>query len=75
MARVLSKRMQRAADRDEGATIFAYWVTDPERFGVVDIDANGNAIGITEKPKAPRSNWAVTGLYFTMHESLRSPAV
>jgi glucose-1-phosphate thymidylyltransferase len=44
--------------------VFGYWVSDPERYGVVEFDADGNAESIEEKPKAPRSNWAVTGLYF-----------
>lgn len=60
----LIERMQRANQRETGATAFAYWVPDPERFGVVDIDCDGRATAISEKPKAPRSNWAVTGLYF-----------
>jgi glucose-1-phosphate thymidylyltransferase len=49
---------------DEGATVFAYHVTDPERYGVVDFDKDNRAISIVEKPAEPRSNWAVTGLYF-----------
>ena len=53
-----------AAGRKEGATIFAYLVSDPERYGVIDFDANGRATSIEEKPKVPRSRWAVTGLYF-----------
>lgn len=53
-----------AAQRNEGATVFAYRVRDPERFGVVDFDAEGRPTSIVEKPKAPQSNWAVTGLYF-----------
>ena len=49
---------------NNGATIFAYQVSDPERYGIVDIDANGNALTIDEKPKIPKSNFAITGLYF-----------
>jgi glucose-1-phosphate thymidylyltransferase len=56
--------LQSAALAQSGATIFAYHVKDPERYGVVEFDANGRAHSIEEKPKAPRSNWAVTGLYF-----------
>ena len=55
---------QRAAAREEGATVFAYRVSDPERYGVVAFDDGGKAWSIEEKPKVPRSNWAVTGLYF-----------
>ena len=54
----------RAAQRGRGATVFAYQVRDPERYGVVEFDATGRAIGLEEKPKTPRSSWAVTGLYF-----------
>jgi glucose-1-phosphate thymidylyltransferase len=53
-----------AADRNTGATVFAYHVTDPERYGVVDFDAQQRALSIEEKPKQPKSNYAVTGLYF-----------
>lgn len=53
-----------AAARTEGATVFAYHVQDPERYGVVEFDSTMKAISIEEKPQAPRSNWAVTGLYF-----------
>jgi glucose-1-phosphate thymidylyltransferase len=60
----LIERMQRAYERHEGATIFAYRVPDPERFGIIDIDAAGRPIRIVEKPKTPSSHWAVTGLYF-----------
>jgi glucose-1-phosphate thymidylyltransferase len=54
----------RAASRPSGATVFGYWVRDPERYGVVEFDAAGRAIGIEEKPAKPRSHYAVTGLYF-----------
>ncbi|NRG18533.1 glucose-1-phosphate thymidylyltransferase RfbA [Rhizobiales bacterium] len=60
----LTEKMRRAADRREGATVFAYHVQDPERYGVVAFDAEGRATSIEEKPQTPRSNWAVTGLYF-----------
>ena len=56
--------LQRAAGRESGATVFAYRVRDPERYGVVTFDASKRAIRIEEKPRAPRSNYAVTGLYF-----------
>jgi glucose-1-phosphate thymidylyltransferase len=56
--------LRRAALRDRGATVFAYWVRDPERYGVVDFDREGRAIGLEEKPARPRSSYAVTGLYF-----------
>ena len=60
----LSQQLQRAAERDTGATVFAYHVRDPERYGVVELDSTGKAITIEEKPKQPKSNFAVTGLYF-----------
>jgi glucose-1-phosphate thymidylyltransferase len=60
----LSTRVQRAAVSQRGATVFGYYVSDPERYGVVEFDKNGNAISIEEKPTKPKSNYAVTGLYF-----------
>lgn len=60
----LVKQLQGANERTEGATVFAYHVHDPERYGVVEFDARQRAISIEEKPKAPKSNYAVTGLYF-----------
>ncbi len=57
-------KLRRAAQRSDGASVFAYYVHDPERYGVVEFDAEGRAIGIEEKPHAPRSHYAVTGLYF-----------
>jgi glucose-1-phosphate thymidylyltransferase len=60
----LTESLRRAAARTEGGTIFAYWVRDPERYGVVDFDDAGRAVSIEEKPAHPRSSWAVTGLYF-----------
>ena len=56
--------LKRAANRDRGATIFAYHVQEPERYGVVELDGDGRALALEEKPKEPRSNWAVSGLYF-----------
>ncbi len=60
----LSTALQRTSQRTEGATIFGYRVSDATQYGVVEFDADGRAIGIEEKPSAPRSNYAVTGLYF-----------
>jgi glucose-1-phosphate thymidylyltransferase len=60
----LSKLLQGAAQQDEGATIFAYPVSDPERYGVVEFDKDLNALSIEEKPAHPKSNYAVPGLYF-----------
>ena len=60
----LTLQVRRADARTEGATVFAYHVNDPERYGVVEFDAGGRAISIEEKPRQPRSNYAVTGLYF-----------
>jgi glucose-1-phosphate thymidylyltransferase len=60
----LTQNLQNAVQRQTGATVFGYHVNDPERFGVVEFDANMRAITIEEKPKQPKSNYAVTGLYF-----------
>ncbi len=60
----LTKRLVEAANRKDGATVFGYYVEDPERFGVVEFDESGKAISLEEKPSEPKSNYAVTGLYF-----------
>ena len=60
----LSQMLQAAAQRERGATVFAYRVQDPERYGVIEIDADGRALSLEEKPKQPKSRYAVTGLYF-----------
>ncbi len=64
-------KLRKAAAQAEGATVFGYWVCDPERFGVVEFDANGKAVNIEEKPAKPRSNYAVTGLYFYDNDVVR----
>jgi len=56
--------LRRAAQRERGATVFGYWVSDPERYGVVEFDENHEVVGIEEKPEKPRSNHAITGIYF-----------
>lgn len=58
------KEAVRSAEQDAKATVFGYWVSDPERYGVAEFDANGNCLSIEEKPKMPKSNYAVIGLYF-----------
>jgi glucose-1-phosphate thymidylyltransferase len=60
----LSQKLASAGQRDQGASVFAYYVQDPERYGVVNFDGNGHAIDIEEKPAQPKSHYAVTGLYF-----------
>ena len=60
----LAKRLREAAAKTSGATVFGYYVDDPERFGIVEFDKEGKAISIEEKPKKPKSNYCVTGLYF-----------
>jgi glucose-1-phosphate thymidylyltransferase len=59
----MSSLLQGAVRDNVGATVFGYWVKDPERYGVAEYDAEGRVVGLEEKPKAPKSNWAVTGLY------------
>src|SRR5262245_16253922 len=66
----LTDALGRAAAGKRGATIFAYLVSDPERYGVVEFDGSGRAVSIEEKPKMPRSRWAVTGLYFCDHRAV-----
>ena len=60
----LTELLQRADTRQDGATVFGYWVRDPERYGVAEFDAAGMVVGLEEKPAKPKSNYAVTGLYF-----------
>jgi glucose-1-phosphate thymidylyltransferase len=67
----LQSYLDRATSRTEGATIFAYRVSDPERYGIVSFDSQGRASAIEEKPKVPKSNYAVTGLYFYDNEVVR----
>lgn len=64
----LSKHLRQAAGKQKGATVFGYYVDDPERFGIVEFDENGKAISIEEKPAHPKSNYCVTGLYFYDNE-------
>ena len=60
----LTAILKRADAREQGATVFGYWVSDPERYGVAEFDGEGRVVGLEEKPARPRSNYAVTGLYF-----------
>ena len=60
----LTDLLQRADARQDGATVFGYWVRDPERYGVAEFDASGKVVGLEEKPSVPKSSYAVTGLYF-----------
>jgi glucose-1-phosphate thymidylyltransferase len=60
----LTERLKRASSREHGATVFGYWVRDPERYGVAEFDSSGRVIGLEEKPAQPKSSYAVTGLYF-----------
>ena len=60
----LPEQMARARQRDRGASVFGYWVRDPERYGVISFDDAGRVVDIEEKPRTPKSSWAVTGLYF-----------
>ena len=60
----LKKHLVKAAAKSKGATVFGYYVDDPQRFGIVEFDANGKAVSIEEKPEHPKSNYCVTGLYF-----------
>jgi glucose-1-phosphate thymidylyltransferase len=64
----LTEQLKRAAGRESGGTVFGYWVKHPQRYGVVEFDETGKAISIVEKPQKPRSNWAVTGLYYYDHQ-------
>ena len=66
-----SDQFKAATSKTSGATVFGYWVKDPERFGVIDFDESGRALSIEEKPKVPKSSYAVTGLYFYDNEVIR----
>ena len=70
----LSEQLRRATTQSRGATVFAYYVRDPERYGVVELGPTGEALGLEEKPSAPKSNYAVTGLYFYDNEVLEIAA-
>ena len=65
-----TEKLLRAVAQPGGATVFGYWVKDPERFGVVEFDAQGQAVAIEEKPRRPKSSYAVTGLYFYDHQAV-----
>ena len=60
----LVEQLRAAAERESGASVFGYWVSDPDRYGVAEFDQNGRVLGLVEKPRHPKSNWAVTGIYF-----------
>jgi len=60
----LGEQLKEVSAREDGATVFGYWVADPQRYGVAEFDAAGQVVGLVEKPREPKSNWAVTGLYF-----------
>ena len=65
----LTDSLRAAAARESGATVFGYWVGDPERYGVAEFDQQGRVVGLEEKPEAPKSSYAVTGLYFYDHHA------